>query len=176
MFPPVAVHPATEAEAASLLALRTQVFAETDYMLWEPSELKESVADEAARIQRLNAGANSCLLVATAAEEPVGFCSVRGGGVNRLKHSATLAIGVLQSHWSKGVGRALIDEAVARSVQAGVTRLELTVHTTNTRAISLYQRTGFEVEGLRRQSLRVRGQYVDEYLMSRLVSFRKPEF
>jgi len=45
-------------------------------------------------------------------------------------------------------------------------RVELTVHTTNQRAFELYQRHGFEVEGIRRKSLLVNGRLVDEYLMS----------
>ncbi|MDP3821325.1 MAG: GNAT family protein [Burkholderiales bacterium] len=168
MTPPVVVRPASEADAANILVMRTRVFAETEYMLWEPTEFKDTVSDEAARIQRLNASANSGFLVATIGEELVGFCGIMGGGVNRLRHSATLVLGVLQSHWSKGVGHKLLSGAVVRSAEAGVTRLELTVHTTNIRAVNLYLRAGFQVEGLRRRSLRVREQYVDEYLMSRL--------
>ena len=168
MKPPVLVRHATEADAATILALRSRVFEETDYMLWEPSEFKDTVADEAARINRFNASTNSRFLVATLAEDSVGFCGVMGGAVNRLKHSASLAIGVLQSHWSIGVGYALLKESIAESARLGITRLELTVHTTNLRAINLYLRTGFEVEGVRRRSLRVSGRYVDEYLMSRL--------
>ena len=168
MTPAIVVRTANEADAVGLLALRQQVFAETDYMLWEPAEFKDTVADEAARIARLNTTANSHFLVAMADDQPVGFCGVMGGGVNRLRHSASLALGVLKSQWGRGVGYALLNEAVAHSAQAGITRLELTVHTTNVRAICLYLRVGFEVEGLRRRSLRVRGDYVDEYLMSRL--------
>lgn len=45
-------------------------------------------------------------------------------------------------------------------------RVELTVHTTNERGVSLYRRHGFEVEGTRRGSLLVNGRLVDEYRMS----------
>ena len=49
---------------------------------------------------------------------------------------------------------------------AGIKRLELTVHTANARAVDLYQRSGFEIEGTRRSSMLVDGVYTDEYLMS----------
>jgi RimJ/RimL family protein N-acetyltransferase len=49
---------------------------------------------------------------------------------------------------------------------AGVIRVELTVHTANEPAVSLYRKFGFQVEGTRRHSLRVDGRVVDEYLMS----------
>jgi RimJ/RimL family protein N-acetyltransferase len=48
-------------------------------------------------------------------------------------------------------------------------RLELTVMTHNERAIRLYRRLGFEIEGTKRDSLWVDGSYVDEYCMSKLL-------
>jgi len=51
---------------------------------------------------------------------------------------------------------------------------ELTVMTGNLRALGLYLRTGFQVEGLRRQAL-VRGTAVtDEYCMGKLLSTDGP--
>jgi len=164
----VTVRPATVVDAASVLALRAAVFAETDYMLWEPAEFKDTVEDEASRIFRFNSSKNSCFLIATVDGAPIGFCGVMGGGVNRLRHSASIAIGVLREHWGQGAGNSLLQAAVSFSIGAGLTRIELTVHTTNIKAIALYLRNGFEVEGRRRRSLRVAGEYVDEYLMSLL--------
>jgi RimJ/RimL family protein N-acetyltransferase len=45
-------------------------------------------------------------------------------------------------------------------------RIELTVHTTNDRAIAAYRRCGFQIEGVRQSSLLVDERYVDEYLMA----------
>jgi RimJ/RimL family protein N-acetyltransferase len=52
----------------------------------------------------------------------------------------------------------------------GLVRLELTVHTTNDRAVALYKRFGFQIEGTRQASLLVAGEYRDEYLMSRVTA------
>jgi RimJ/RimL family protein N-acetyltransferase len=51
----------------------------------------------------------------------------------------------------------------------GIRRLELTVMTHNERAVGLYKKIGFEVEGLRKDSLYVDGRYVDEYSMAKLL-------
>ena len=164
----IAVREATEADADSALALRAAVFAETEFMLWEPAEFKDTAADEAARIKRISAAPNSVFLLATEGNALLGFCAAMGGHVNRLRHSASLALGVLRSHWGEGVGFALLEGVEDWSKSAGVVRLELTVHTSNVRAVNLYLRRGFQVEGLRRSSLLVNGRYVDEYLMSKL--------
>ena len=135
-------------------------------MLWEPGEFKDTSEDERARIARLSSIPNSLCLVAQSGMQLVGFLNAMGGQVNRQRHSAILALAVLRAHWGSGVATALLAEALAWSKQAGVTRVELTVHTTNIRAIAVYLRAGFQVEGTRRRSLLVSGRYVDEYLMS----------
>lgn len=45
-------------------------------------------------------------------------------------------------------------------------RLELTVMAHNHRAVGLYERMGFSVEGRRSQCLVVDGQFVDEFYMA----------
>lgn len=160
---------AVEEDAVALLDLRTLLFAETDFMLWEPGEYKDTAADEAARVKRLNAGLNTMFMVAQAKEgDLVGFLAAFGGMAKRQRHSTTLSLGVRRSHWRQGVGSSLLQEALSWAASAGVVRVELTVHCTSVRAISLYERHGFQREGVRRKSLLVNGTYMDEYLMSRL--------
>lgn len=155
-----------EADAPARLALRRALFAETDFLLWEPAEFKNTSEDERARIARLTSEPNSLCLVAQSSSQLVGFLDAMGGQVNRQRHSTTLALAVLRAHWGSGIASGLLAEVLAWSKQVGIARVELTVHTTNIRAISVYLRAGFQVEGTRRRSLLVSGQYVDEYLMS----------
>jgi RimJ/RimL family protein N-acetyltransferase len=51
----------------------------------------------------------------------------------------------------------------------GLHRLELTVMAHNTRAIALYERMGFTVEGRRAECLLVDGQFVDELTMAAIL-------
>jgi len=162
------VRVATESDAASLIELRHKLFAETSFMLWEPAEFTHTAEHERKRIAHLNSHPNSLVLLAEEGANVVGLLSAVGGERNRLRHSAVLALGVARSHWGQGVASAMVGEAVAWSARIGLKRLELTVHTTNLAALSVYLRCGFQVEGVRRSSLFVDGKYVDEYLMSLL--------
>ena len=164
----VVIRRATVADAEQLVALRRTLFAETSRMLWEPAEFVSTAADEARFIERLAQGANCLLLVALVEGQLIGFLAAMGGERIRLRHSALLALGVLRAHWSQGVASRMLDEVTSWAPGAGIKRLELTVHTANARAVALYQRHGFEVEGTRRSSLLVDGVYTDEYLMSRI--------
>ena len=60
----------------------------------------------------------------------------------------------------------MLEHALQWSREKQLRRVELTVHTSNQRAIDVYKRCGFKVEGIRQSSLLVDGQYVDEYLMA----------
>lgn len=162
----VVVRRAVESDAGELLQLRKGVFAETEYMLLEPVEFSDTEEDERRRIAHLNREPNSACFVAVVDGTIVGFLSAMGGQVNRLRHSVKLALGVRRSCWGRGAGKALLDAALAWSRDAGLRRVELTVHITNERAVSLYKSAGFEIEGVRRSSLRVAGRYVDEYSMA----------
>ncbi|HYJ68071.1 MAG TPA: GNAT family N-acetyltransferase [Nocardioidaceae bacterium] len=79
-------------------------------------------------------------------------------------------MGVDTSGSGRGIGAALLGEGVAEARRRGLRRLELTVMTDNLRAIGLYLRGGFQIEGCRRQPLLRDGIVVDEYYMARLLS------
>lgn len=160
------IRQAVASDASALLSLRTILFAETDYLLWSPSEFNDTVDDEAQRIHRLNKLPNSRCLVAASGQALIGFINASGGQAQRQQHATTLALGVIRSHWGCGVGSQLLETVLTWSRQAGLRRVELTVHTQNERAIRLYKHLGFEIEGLRRSSLLVNGSYRDEFLMS----------
>jgi RimJ/RimL family protein N-acetyltransferase len=162
----VVIRRASVSDAEQFVVLRRTLFAETSLMLWEPAEFVASAAAEARFIERLVERANCSLIVAFADGQAVGFLAAIGGERNRLRHSVLLALGVLRAYWSQGIASRMLREVISWAPGAGIKRLELTVHTANARAVALYQRHGFEVEGTKRSSLRVDGVYTDEYLMS----------
>lgn len=162
----IVIRPAREDDAAALLALRRLLYEETSNLLYEPGEYRATIDDERDGIARTDKQPNSLCLVADDQGQLVGFLFALGGQVHRRRHAATLALGVRRSHWGRGIATALLQEALAWSRGAGLTRVELTVHTSNERAVALYRRCGFAIEGTRCASLCVDGRYVDEYLMS----------
>jgi RimJ/RimL family protein N-acetyltransferase len=55
------------------------------------------------------------------------------------------------------------------AINNGITRLELEVSKKNKIAISLYEKIGFEGEGVKRNAFLVNGKYEDELLMSKII-------
>ena len=157
---------ATPQDAAELLALRRKLFAESNTMLWEPQEFVATEDDERKLIEQLTSAKNCTYLVASIDLGIVGLLFATGSPVNRLRHSTTLALGVAREHQGRGIATRLVQTALGWSQQVGLRRVELTVHKDHLRAIGVYLRCGFQMEGVRRSSLLVDGRYVDEYLMS----------
>lgn len=138
-------------------------------MMLEPGERPADVAWQESRIQRWLAEANESVLVCARGGELAGFVGIVGGGYRRNRHSAYLVLGVRQKYAGQGVGMQLMEAAEDWARRQGIHRLELTVMTHNQRAIGLYRKMGFEIEGVRHDSLRVNGRYVDEYAMVKLL-------
>ena len=109
---------------------------------------------------------NSVVLVAFEGSTLLGYVEAVGGRYRRNRHCAHVVIGVREAAGGRGVGTALLEALSAWARSRGVHRLELTVMAHNARAIALYRKCGYEVEGTRRASLRLDGAYVDELAMA----------
>jgi RimJ/RimL family protein N-acetyltransferase len=94
--------------------------------------------------------------VALAAGDVVGWCDVLPKPRPIYAHGGVLGIGLLPPMRGKGIGA------------FGFSRIELTVRENNHTAIALYEKVGFETEGLMRQAARVDGAYENVALMALL--------
>jgi putative acetyltransferase len=80
-----------------------------------------------------------------------------------------LGVSVAREAQGRGVGKALMAALCDYADNwAGVLRLELTVYADNERAIGLYRKFGFVVEGTHRAYAMRDGRYVDALAMARL--------
>lgn len=87
----------------------------------------------------------------------------------RRRHAGTIGLAVHDEWQGKGVGTALMRAGVDFADRwLNLTRLELEVYVDNEPAIRLYERLGFEREGVLRQYAFRDGVYVDVYTMARL--------
>ncbi|MGN7388107.1 N-acetyltransferase family protein [Sporosarcina sp. SAFN-015] len=155
-------------DANQLSQLIGEVERTSQTMLYEAGERKLSAEQLKKRIESLGADA-STILVAEIDESLVGYMMVIAGTANRNKHSAYIVIGISEAFRGQGVGKALFKSLNDWSIQNKLHRVELTVMSNNTAAIVLYEKAGFIKEGVKKDSLFVNGQYVDEYYMAKLL-------
>jgi putative acetyltransferase len=87
----------------------------------------------------------------------------------RRAHAAAIGMAVHDAYAGRGAGTALMAAVVDQAdLWLNIRRLELTVYSDNARAIALYERFGFEREGLLRAYAWRDGAYVDAVTMARL--------
>jgi len=113
--------------------------------------------------------------VALADGEVIGWCDIRRHIFPSHAHRGTLGMGILPAYRSRGAGRQLIGAALANAREIGLTRVELSVHADNARAIALYEKVGFVREGLIRDAICVDGVYRDAIGMGLILRDREPD-
>jgi len=156
------VRPAVPADADALVALGRAVASEEE--LWLTYERSRS--DERRNLRSVRRDPNVAIFVA---ETPTGLAGRLSIARNRHPHShhvAELGLMVAANQRRRGIGSALMEEALRWARGAGITKVELEVFPHNAPAIALYRKLGFEEEGRRRNLYRIGGHHVDVILMS----------
>ncbi|WP_158702811.1 GNAT family N-acetyltransferase [Paenibacillus faecalis] len=157
-------------DADEFLRLQMQLDEETSFMLYEPGERSLTKESQEQRIKTIMASGHSMIFVVEAGDRLVGYIGGFGSALKRVQHSLYIVIGILQEYSGQRIGTRLFQKLETWAYEREVHRLELTVMSHNERAISLYRSAGFEVEGIKKHSLVIEGQYIDEYYMSKLLS------
>jgi len=112
--------------------------------------------------------ANAPYYVALDGATVVGWCDVSPLMGESRAHIGVLGMGLLPAARGKGLGRQLMEAAIAKSWANGLSRLQLTVRADNLNAKLLYERMGFEVEGLCRQGCVLGDEVHDVWSMALL--------
>ncbi|GAA5624869.1 L-amino acid N-acetyltransferase AaaT [Brucella sp. NBRC 12953] len=98
----------------------------------------------------------------------VGCCDVRCAE-GRQSHAGTIGIGVHDEYQGQGIGTGMMGQIIdVADNWLNLKRLDLIVYADNVHAIQLYEKFGFEREGVLRSESFRNGHYVDSLMMARL--------
>ena len=125
---------------------------------------QQPLEEVAARFRR----AEAFILGATVDGRLVGTVACAREQLQKMRHRATITgMYVAPEARGRGVGRALLEEAIARARGwPGLEQIHLTVVTENAAAGRLYRRHGFVGYGVEPRALKIGDRYVDEELMA----------
>ncbi|MGL5693624.1 MAG: GNAT family N-acetyltransferase [Peptostreptococcaceae bacterium] len=154
-------------DANSYLDMLLNLDTETKFMMFEPNERSTDINITKNIIEKTVHGDN-LILVATDRENMIGFISVQKGGPKRIKHTGYIVIGIREQYRGKGIGSKLFSELDMWAIENKITRLELSVICSNTIAKHLYEKNGFEVEGIKKNAMIIDDKYVDEFYMAKI--------
>ena len=131
--------------------------------------------DERRYLKSLRRYPHAAVFVAETREGIVGRLSIARDAHPASFHVADLGLMVAAAARRRGIGRALLEQAVAWAREVGVRKLELHVFPHNEAAIALYESYGFRREGYRKAHYRRGAGYVDAILMAYEVTEEEDE-
>lgn len=162
---------AEPSDAAALVDMLNQIGRESDFMTLDEAGILMTSQQMVEFIKARQASANQLCLLAKDGQEVVAVLNVTSDFHERVNHIGDIFIGVRQSYWGGGLGQLMMAEAIAWAQASGVIRrLELTVQKRNQRAIHVYEKFGFEIEGMKKRGAKTRdGEFLDVYLMGKMI-------
>ena len=135
-----------------------------------PGEFTHTVEEEESFLSEFAQSETSIFLVAEVKGQIVGTLNCRGSSRKAIRHIVTLGMSVDQDWRRQGIGSQLMAQAIAWAKGTGIiSRIELDVFERNEKAIHLYQKFGFEIEGKRRKAIFRDGAYHDGLIMALLL-------
>ena len=152
-------------DAAALVRLAAAVSSEPEGWLIS-SEGWRGVGEERRYLRALRRYPHAAVFVVEDEGEVIGRLSLARDTHPASTHVADLGLMVALAYRGQGIGRALLEQAVAWARRVGVRKIELHVFPWNDPAIHLYESFGFEREGLRRRHYIRDGEEVDAILMA----------
>jgi ribosomal protein S18 acetylase RimI-like enzyme len=157
--PSVTVRPATLADVDAVVAMLAEVAGEGR---WIATEAPVDVDRRRRRMVEDIEREDAVVLVAEVAGERVGELGLHLAGYG----VADLGMAVAAGWRGRGIGSALLAEAIDRARAAGAHKVALQVWPHNSAAIALYERFGFQREGyLTRHYRRRSGELWDAVIM-----------
>ena len=158
---------ARESDAEAYLNLGKSIMDEAIYSLTQSEELNLTIDQEKEWIGAAFKNINHLILIADLDGEIVGQLDFSNGHRKRIAHTGGFGMGVCKSHRGLGIGSMLLKSLIDwAQLNPTIEKINLCVHQTNDRAIEIYKKHGFQVEGRRTKDLKYSSSdYVDTILM-----------
>jgi ribosomal protein S18 acetylase RimI-like enzyme len=162
------IRSAVNTDAKALSELRLHIDGETENLDREKGEAFIDIPGFEQLIRADTENSRNLFLVAEVQGRLAGFARCEGSPLKRLAHKVEFGVCVLKEFWGYGIGRNLLQEAIAWADVSSIHKITLNVLETNVKAIELYTKLGFEIEGiLKKDKLLSDGKYYNTLVMGR---------
>lgn len=164
------IRSAAETDAEQLSKIRVRIDGETENMDREAGEgfidkvgFQKIIKADSEEMQNL-------FLVVEVHNQIVGFSRCEGSNLKRLAHKVEFGVCILREFWGYGMGKKLLQQSIQWADENEVKKISLQVLETNEKAIQLYKKLGFEVEGILKNDKRLSdGKYYNTVAMGRCI-------
>ncbi|WP_409368527.1 GNAT family N-acetyltransferase [Lysinibacillus sp. 38-6] len=162
----VTIKEATKEYAQQMIDFYNIVGGETDFLSFGKNEFTRNQEEYEAFIESTQLEQNSIILLATINDEIISIASINSSQKDRMKHVGTLGIVISEQYTGLGLGRKMMEQLIQWASSNGITnKISLVTREDNVTAIKLYEKLGFEQEGLIKKDNFINGVYYNTLLM-----------
>ncbi|EEM01914.1 GNAT family N-acetyltransferase [Bacillus pseudomycoides] len=162
------VRSAMDKDANDLSKLRLQIDGETENLDREEGEGFIDTTRFEEIIKTDTESPRNLFLVAVVNDRIVGFSRCEGVYLKRFSHKVEFGVCVLKEFWGYGIGKNLLKESISWANANDIKKMTLNVLETNDKAIKLYEKLGFEIEGILKNDKRLADdKYYNTIIMGR---------
>jgi RimJ/RimL family protein N-acetyltransferase len=165
----VIIRPALPDDSCQIIDTVRSNALERSYVLME--QYGKDVESEREYISGLDDSKN-LLIVAATGNEVIGCLAALqadAGKRRETEHILQVGLHLREPFRGLGIGPHLLDYCIEWARDRGFKKLEANIFTTNQRSLNLFKKAGFSEEGVRKNRIRVGGEFISEVLMGKVL-------
>lgn len=164
------IRTAVETDAIEIVKLFNVMGGESDNLTFGLNDYYLNENQQRIFIKAMRERQNSLFIVGVINDKIIGYLTFTTMQRGKLMHRGDMGISVLRDYWELGVGSGLIDYLMKWAADGGqVGKIELQVRVDNLRALELYKKWGFEIEGRISRGMKINSLYYDIYYMGKCI-------
>lgn len=153
-------------DAQKMIEYLNIVGGESDNLLFGKGEFRLTVEQEMEYIKSLSNSTNTLMILGIINNSIVSVAQISGSNRKRIAHNSELSISVKKEYWRKGIGSIVMEELIRFAKENGtIKNISLGVKASNSKAMKLYEKFGFEKTGVHKNFFNINGNFEDEILM-----------
>lgn len=166
----LSINKASIEDAASIVAFLNKVGGETDFLTFGLNEFPFSIEEEEEEMIRECLDSNTQLMLVGKVEgQIVSHLFLQRSDKLRIAHIGDIGVSVSKNFWGYSIAFHMILAAIEWAKDKNLNKLQLQVRSDNERAIHLYKKLGFNIEGKIINAMKVNNIYYDDYIMGLLL-------
>lgn len=163
----VVIRPLRLIEIQTFTTLRSDIDKESEYLIAKNGERKQGVISALA-VSMIHRNRNH-LFIAWDNNKAVGYLSLVFAKFKKYRGNAYLVIALRTEYRNQGIGSRLMDTAEEFAKTNNKHRMELEVFAKNVKAIELYKRRGYVIEGVKKNAVEDESGFDDVVIMAKAI-------
>lgn len=166
----VTLREAIKEDAQNIVDFYNLVGAETTYLSFGADEYKVSLEQQESMIESTNSSDNNFMILALVDKKIIGIGTISSNQKKKGKHVGILGIVITEKYCDLGLGKIMMDYLINWCRNNNITtKISLSVREDNPRAIALYKKCGFEVEGVLKNETYIDGKFFNIVCMGMIL-------